>query len=186
MKSSKKLRRATKGNNGHWSWKNQNGQEKAKTSNEKHKKSKWKPGYIKNKKEQRRAAKCNERQMETRTKNQNEQQKATKSIFIPIFIHSQQFETYGRWFVSRAMKSQKEQRRATKSNEKQQKATKSNKKQQRTSELEKPKRARQATKGSKSPNRNQASASPLLFAENDCETNFVNTKDLCDIYIIST
>ena len=50
MKSSKKLRRATKGNNGHWSWKNQNGQEKAKTSNERHKKSKWKPGYIKTRK----------------------------------------------------------------------------------------------------------------------------------------
>ena len=44
MKSSKKLRRATKSNNGHRSWKNQNGQEKTKTSNERHKKSKWKPG----------------------------------------------------------------------------------------------------------------------------------------------
>ena len=46
MKSSKKLRRATKSNNGHQSWKNQNGQEKTKTSNEGHKKSKWKPGLI--------------------------------------------------------------------------------------------------------------------------------------------
>ena len=46
MKSSKKLRRATKSNNGHQSWKNQNGQEKTKTSNEGHKKSKWKPGFI--------------------------------------------------------------------------------------------------------------------------------------------
>ena len=45
MKSSKKLRRATKSNNGHQSWKNQNGQEKTKTSNEGHKKSKWKPGF---------------------------------------------------------------------------------------------------------------------------------------------
>ena len=34
MKSSKKLRRATKSNKGHQSWKNQNGQEKTKTSNE--------------------------------------------------------------------------------------------------------------------------------------------------------
>ena len=58
------------------------------------------------------------------------------------------------------MKSQKEQQRAMKSNEKQQKATKSDEKQQRTSELQKPKRARQATKGTKSPNQNQASASP--------------------------
>ena len=40
---------------------------------------------LKNKKEQRRAAKGNERQMETRTKNQNEQQKATKSIFHSHF-----------------------------------------------------------------------------------------------------
>ena len=46
MKSSKKLRRATKSNNGHQSWKNQNGQEKTKTSNEGHKKSKWKPGLT--------------------------------------------------------------------------------------------------------------------------------------------
>ena len=46
--------------------------------------------------------------------------------------------------MSRAMKSQKEQRRATKSNEKQQKATKSNRNQQRTPELEKPKRARKS------------------------------------------
>ena len=46
MKSSKKLRRATKSNNGHQSWKNQNGQEKTKTSNEGHKKSKWKPGFT--------------------------------------------------------------------------------------------------------------------------------------------
>ena len=43
MKSSKKLRRATKSNNGHRSWKNQNGQEKNKASIETHKKSKWKP-----------------------------------------------------------------------------------------------------------------------------------------------
>ena len=45
MKSSKKLRRATKSNNGHRSWENQNGQEKAKTSNKRHTKSKWKPGF---------------------------------------------------------------------------------------------------------------------------------------------
>ena len=69
---------------------------------------------------QRRAAKGNKRQMETRTKNQNEQQRA---FFIPIFIHSHQFWTNGRWLISGAMKSQKEQRRATKSYEKQQKAT---------------------------------------------------------------
>ena len=75
-----------------------------------------------------------------KTKTSNKKQQ--RAFFIPIFIHSHQFWTSGRWFISRAMKSQKEQRRATKSNEKQQKATKSNKKQQRTSELEKPKRAR--------------------------------------------
>ena len=37
-----------------------------------------------NKNEQRRAAKSNERQMETRPKNQNEQQKATKRIFTSL------------------------------------------------------------------------------------------------------
>ena len=46
MKSSKKLRRATNSNNGHWSWKTQNGQERTKTSIERHKKSKWKPGFT--------------------------------------------------------------------------------------------------------------------------------------------
>ena len=62
--------------------------------------------------------------------------KQQRAFFIPIFIDSRQFWTCGRWLISRAMKSQKEQRWATKSNEKQQKATKSNTKQQRTSELE--------------------------------------------------
>ena len=124
------------------STKKQNEQQKAITSNKRHL-----PVLVfeielilKNKKEQRRAAKGNERQMETLPKNQNEQQKATKSIFI----HSHQFWTNGRWLISRAIKSQKEQRRATRSSEKQQKPTKSNKKQQRTSELEKPKRARKS------------------------------------------
>ena len=97
---------------------------------------------LKNKKEQRRAAKGTERQMETRTKKPKRATKATKAFFIAIFIHSHQFWTYGRWLVSRATKSQKNQRRERKSNEKQQKATKSNEKQQRTSELEKPKQAR--------------------------------------------
>ena len=45
MKSSKKVRRATKSNNRHRSWKNQNRQEKAKTSNERH--SNWKLGSCK-------------------------------------------------------------------------------------------------------------------------------------------
>ena len=100
-------------------------------------------------------------QMKTSTKNQHEQQKTTKRLFI----HSHQFWTNGRWLISRALRSQKKQRRERKSNEKQQKATKSNKKQQRTS-LEKRKRARKtktgmkklrrATKGTKSPNGNQA------------------------------
>ena len=83
--------------------------------------------YLKNKKEQRRALKSNERQMETHTKNQNEQQRA---FFIPIFIHSHQFWIYGRWLISRAMKSLKEQRRAMKSNEKLRRASKSYEEQQ--------------------------------------------------------
>ena len=70
--------------------------------------------------------------------------KQQRVFFMPIFIHSHQFWTNGRWLMSRAMKSQKEQRRAMESNEKQQKAMKSNKKQQWTSELEKPKRARKS------------------------------------------
>ena len=48
MKGSKKLRRATKSNNGHRSRKNQNGQEKTNTSNERYKKSKWKPAFNEN------------------------------------------------------------------------------------------------------------------------------------------
>ena len=50
----------------------------------------------------------------TNTSNKEQQM----AFFIPILIHSHQFWTYGRWLISRAMKSQKEQRRATKSNEK--------------------------------------------------------------------
>ena len=86
--------------------------------------------------------------------------KQQREFFIPIFIHPHQFWTYGRWLISRAMKSQKEQRRATKSSEKHQKATKNNKKQQRTPELEKPKQARrnqdEQRKAQKGPNGNQA------------------------------
>ena len=80
--------------------------------------------------------------METRTKNQNEQQKATKSIFHSHF-HS--FAPILNLWKVVDIKSNEKPERATKSNEKQwkaAKATKSNKKQQRTSELEKPKRAR--------------------------------------------
>ena len=51
-----------------------------------------------------------------KTKTSNKEQQI--AFFIPILIHSHQFWTYGRWLISRAMKSQKEQRRATKSNEK--------------------------------------------------------------------
>ena len=93
---------------------------------------------LKNKKEQRRAAKGNERQMETRTKNQ----KATKSIFHSHF-HSFA-PILDQWKVVDIKSNEKPERAttATKSNEKQQKAMKSNKKQQRKSELEKPKRAR--------------------------------------------
>ena len=69
------------------------------------------------------------------TKPKTSNKKQQRTFFIPIFIHSYQFWTYGRWLISRAMKIQKEQRRAMKSNEKQQKATKSNKLQQRTLEL---------------------------------------------------
>ena len=46
MKSSKKLRRGTKSNNEHRSWKNKKGQEKTKT--QRHKMSKWKPGFNRN------------------------------------------------------------------------------------------------------------------------------------------
>ena len=42
-------------------------------------------GSISKTRKARRATKSNERQMETRTKNQNEQQKATKSIFHSYF-----------------------------------------------------------------------------------------------------
>ena len=86
--------------------------------------------------------------------------KPKRAFFIPIFIQLLQFETYGRWLTSRAMKNQKELQRAMKSNEKQEKAMKSNKKQKRTSELEKPKQAikkpKRAAKGTKGPNGNQA------------------------------
>ena len=76
--------------------------------------------------------------METRTKNQNEQQKATKSIF-----HSY-FHSFPPMWKVVDIKSNEKPERATTGNEKQQKATKSNRKQQRTSELEKPKRARKS------------------------------------------
>ena len=87
------------------------------------------------------SAKSNERQMETRPKNQNEQQKTTKSIFHSHF-HSFS-STLDLWMVVdiKSKENQKEQQWAMKSNEKHQKATMSNKKQKWTSELEKPKRA---------------------------------------------
>ena len=84
------------------------------------------------------SGKSNERQMETLTKNQNEQQKATKSTFFPHF-HSFA-STLDLWKVI-DIKSDEKPERATTGNEKQQKATKSNKKQKRTSELGKTKRA---------------------------------------------
>ena len=58
--------------------------------------------------------------METRTKKQQ------SAFFIPIFTHSHQFWTYGRWLISIAMKSQKEQRGAMKSSKKLRRTTKSN------------------------------------------------------------
>ena len=67
-----------------------------------------------------RATKGNKRQMETRTKNQNKKQRA---FFLPISIYSHQFRTNGRWLISRAMKSNDEQRKAAESYEEQQKAT---------------------------------------------------------------
>ena len=66
------------------STKTQNEKQKAITSNKRHLPV-LVQFYLKNKKEQRRAAKGNERQMETRTKNQNERQKATKSILHSHF-----------------------------------------------------------------------------------------------------
>ena len=44
-----------------------------------------------------------------------------RAFFIPIFIHSRQFLTAGRWLTSKAMKDQKEQERATKCSKEQQK-----------------------------------------------------------------
>ena len=88
--------------------------------------------------------------METCPKNENEQQKATKSIFIPNFIHLLELWTYAH------IKSNKKPERATKgnkNNENQPKATKSNKKQKWTLDLEKPKwttkKPQRATKGIK-------------------------------------
>ena len=48
-------------------------------------------------------------------------------FFTPIFIHSHQFWTYGRWLISRALKSQKNngrKRKAMKSSKKLRRATK--------------------------------------------------------------
>ena len=146
------------------STKNQNEQQKAITSNKRHL-----PILVyeielvlsqkQEKQEEQRKATNGKWKHAPKTKTSNKKQQ--RAFSIPIFIHSHEFWTYGRWLISRAMKSEKEQGRATKSNERQQlKATKSNKKQQRTSELEKPKRARKkarrATKGTKSPNGSQA------------------------------
>ena len=101
--------------------------------------------------EQRRAAKSNERQMQTpvwkyapETKTSHEKQQ--RAFLFPISIHLLQLWTFGRWLTSKVIKNHKEQQRATTSNEKQQKATKSNKKQKRTSELEEPKRRHKKSK----------------------------------------
>ena len=56
------------------------------------------------------SSKNNKRQMETRPKIQNEQQKQQQAFFIPIFIHLFQLWTYGRWLTSRVKKNQKEQK----------------------------------------------------------------------------
>ena len=89
-------------------------------------------------------------------KNQDEQQKATKSIFHSHFYSFA--STLDLWKVVDINSNEKPER-ATTANEKQQKATRSSKKQKRTSEQEKPKRTiknrKRATKGTKSQNGNQ-------------------------------
>ena len=68
---------------------------------------------------QERATKSSKRQRKANGNTHQKPKRATKkqqrAFFIPISIHSHQFWTYGRWLISRAMTSQKEQRRATKS-----------------------------------------------------------------------
>ena len=98
--------------------------------------------------------------METRTKNQNEQQKATKSIFHSHF-HSFA-PVLDQWKVV-YIKSNEKPERATTGNEKQWKAAKSYEEQQKaTTDIRAgktktgKKKPRRATKGTKSPNGNQA------------------------------
>ena len=74
--------------------------------------------------------------METRPKNQNEQQKATKSIFHSHF-HSFALDL---WKVA-DIKSNENPGRATTGKEKQRKAAKSSEEEQQISELEKPNEA---------------------------------------------
>ena len=100
--------------------------------------------------------------METRTKNQNEQQKATKSIFHSHF-HSFA-PVLDQWKVV-YIKSNEKPERATTGNEKQWKAAKSYEEQQKaTTDIRAgktktgKKKPRRATKGTKSPNGNQALA----------------------------
>ena len=146
------------------STKNQNEQQKAITSNKRHLSVLVFETELILSQKQERATKSSKRQ---RTANGNTHQKpkrATKkqqrAFFIPIFIHSHQFWTYGRWLISRAMKSLKEQRRAKK---KQRKAAKSYEEQQKaTTDIGAgktktgKKRPKRATEGTKSPNGNQA------------------------------
>ena len=109
------------------STKNQHQQQKAITSDKRHLPvlvfeielilSQKQERATKSSKRQRTAAKGNEQHMETRAKNQNEQQKATKSIFHSHFRHSfAPILVLWKVLISRAMKSQKEQRQAAKSN----------------------------------------------------------------------
>ena len=145
-------------------YKKQNGQQKAKTSNQRHfLVLGLELQLILSHKQERatKSSKSNERQIETGPKNQNEQQKATKSIFTS---HFQSFASIlDPWKVVDIKRNEK-LARATTSNEKQQKAVKSNKKQKRTSQLEKPK---QTIKGTKIPNGNQALA--IEKAETQCQ-----------------
>ena len=92
--------------------------------------------------------------METHTKNQNEQQKATKSIFHSHF-HS--FSPILNLWKVVGIESNEKPGRATTGNEKQQKASKKNKKQQRAGKTKTgKKKPRRAMKGTKCPNGNQA------------------------------
>ena len=117
----------------------------------------------KNKKEQRRAAKGNKRQMETRTKYQNEKQKATKSIFHSHF-HS--FAPILDLWKVVDIKSNKKPVRATTGNESSKKlrrATKSNKGHRSWKHQNGQEKTKTSNERHKSPDGNQALSLPKCY-----------------------